>query len=143
MNHAEKITWMSVWATKHNCQLKLEGEVGFGRECVGILVEGKYPDYQWFDEATYERIDDNGDVWTPANAYHKHECVAVLGRGENAESQLYDWLKWFDENGFSIQTGDQPVDPGLGMLGILLGRNRFARMVRPNSGIDRTPETHG
>lgn len=130
MTHEEKIQWMAMWAVKHNAQLVLEGECGLGRECVGLLVEGKYPDYEWYD-ADYERLDQNGDVWTPENAYHKHPCIAVLGRGEAAESQLYEWLQWFDAQGFSIETGDQEYDQNLGAIALLMGKHRFARMVRP------------
>jgi hypothetical protein len=127
--HEQRIQWMATWAAKSGVQLELEGECGFGRECVGITSEGKYPDYEWHD-AKWNRADPNGKVWTPPDAYHKHPCVAVLGRGLEAETQLYDWLKWFDENGFKLETGDQPMDPALGIVGILLGKNRYARMVR-------------
>lgn len=132
MTHEEKIQWMAVWAAKNGLQLNLEGECGFGRECVGVSTEGHFPDYEWHNEETWERADQNGDVWTPADAYHKHPCVAVLGRGEGAESQLYDWLKWFDDNGFKLETGEQPVDPKLGVIGLLLNKHRYARMVRYN-----------
>lgn len=131
MTHEEKQQWMALWACKNGLQLMLEGECGFGRECVGVSVDGHYPDYEWYDDE-YERADQNGDVWTPENAYHKHPCVAVLGRGETAESELYDWLKWFDDNGFKLETGNQPVDPQLGALAILMGKHRYARMVRSN-----------
>lgn len=130
MTHEEKVQWMAVWAARNNVALTLEGECGFGRECVGILADGCYPDYEWHDDETYERLDQNGDVWTPENAYHKHPCVAVLGRGEPAESQLYDWLRWFDANGFKVETGAAKMDPRLGAIGILLGKHRYVRMVR-------------
>lgn len=130
MTREEKIEWMAIWAAKNGLQLNLEGECGFGRECVGVLSGESYPDYEWYDEETYERQDENGDVWTPEDAYHKHPCVAVLGRGEKAEAQLYEWLKWFDENGFKLETGIQKMDPRLGMIGVLLGKHKFQRMVR-------------
>jgi len=133
MTHEEKIGWMAVWAAKHGVKLELRGECGFGRECVGISTEGSFPDYEWRDE-DFNRLDGNGEVWKPADAYHKYPCVAVLGRGEVAEAQLYDWLKWFDDNDFSIETGDQPIDPALGVIGLLLGKHRYARMVRNNVG---------
>jgi len=129
MTHEDKIEWMSVWAAKHGVKLELEGECGFGRECVGITTEGHFPDYEWDDE-DYERIDENGEVWTPEDAYHKHPCVAVLGRGEDAEAQLYDWLKWFDGNNFTVETGDQTMDPALGAIGFMMGKHRYARMVK-------------
>lgn len=131
LTHQEKIQWMAVWAAQHHAQLELQGTCGFGRECVGILVEQKYPDYEWYD-ANLERIDGNGEVWTPEDAYHKHPCVAVLGRGENVEAQLYEWLRWFDANGFTIETGDNAIEEWkpLGIAGVLLGKHRYARMVR-------------
>lgn len=129
MTHEEKIQWMAVWAAKNGLQLVLNGEVGFGRPCVGVVAEGHHPDYRWYDQ-NYERADKNGEVWVPPDAYHKHECVAVLGRGEAAEAQLYDWLRWFDEHGFKLETGDRPMDPNLGVIGILLGKHRYVRLVR-------------
>lgn len=131
ITHEEKIQWMAVWAAKNRFQLVLEGECGFGRECVGISAENLYPDYEWYDN-NFNRIDNNGEVWTPPNAYHKHPCVAVLGLGEESESQLYDWLKWFDEHHFKLEIGD--IDPKerehLGVLSVMLGENRFVRMVK-------------
>lgn len=129
MTREEKMQWMAVWAAKSGLQLELKGECGFGRECVGVIVGDNFPDYEWHN-AAYERVDGNGDVWTPNDAYHKHPCVAVLGRGEEAESQLYEWLKWFDENGFKLETGLCPVDPAMADLAILMGKHRYARMVR-------------
>lgn len=130
MTHEEKIQWMAIWAAKNNLQLVLDGECGFGRECVGVTAEGHYPDYEWYDKETYERLDKNGEVWLPKDAYHKHPCVAVLGRGEDAESQLYDWLRWFDANGFKLETGTQEVDPRLGELAYIMGEDKYSRMVR-------------
>ncbi len=129
ITHQEKIQWMAMWAAKNGLALQLESECGFGRECVGVSAGSSFPDYEWYDN-NYDRIDNNGDVWTPPNAYHKHPCVAVLGRGEEAEAELYAWLKWFDKNGFELEQGIQPVDPSLGIIGIILGKHRYARMVK-------------
>ena len=131
MTHQEKIEWMAMWAVRNNAQLTLEGECGFGRECVGILVNGSYPEYTWSNEKTWAREDSNGDVWTPKDAYHKHDCVAVLGRGEAAEAQLYDWLKWFDDNGFKVETGAAKPIHRLDPIEIMLGRHHYQHMVRP------------
>lgn len=90
ITHAEKIAWMKQYATKYGFRLALKGEVGFFRECVGIIGPNDcFPDY---GPEAYEGV--------PENAYHKHDCVAVLGRGEAAEAQLYEWLRWFDERGY-------------------------------------------
>ena len=133
MTHQEKIEWMAIWCAKNKLQLVLEGSCGFGRECVGVVAEGSYPDYYWYDHETYKRLDKNGEVWTPEDAYHKHECVAVLGRGEVAEAQLYEWLRWFDDHGFVFESGDQPLRHDEGLFGLLLGRNRYKRMVKKGS----------
>ncbi len=122
MTHEEKIQWMAVWAAKNGVQLTLEGECGFGRECVGILKDGVYPDYDY----------DIPSLRIPEDAYHKHNCVAVLGRGENAEAQLYEWLKWFDENGYTCSSEPAPDEnyKDLGMLGILMGKHLQVSMVK-------------
>lgn len=91
MKHADKIQYMKDWCSRHGstlnlygCTLTLDGECGFGRECVGVLVGEIYPDYEVWDYESDEikRLDNNGDVWRPKNAYHKHPCVAVLGHGK-------------------------------------------------------------
>lgn len=132
MTHQEKIDWMIKWAHKHQVVLTLEGECGIGRACVGILKEGSYPDYEWYDEdGDWDRLDENGDVWTPPNAYHKHPCVAVLGRGEEAESQLYEWLKWFDNNGFVVESTNRPIREGwAGGIDLIMGKHIHNKMVR-------------
>jgi hypothetical protein len=130
MNREEKFNWMAKWAAKNGVALNLEGECGFGRECVGITVNGSYPEYEWDDDETYERLDNNGEVWAPEGAYHKHPCVAVLGRGEEAEGQLYEWLKWFDENDFKVETGDIKMEAPLDPILLMLGRNHYQRMVK-------------
>lgn len=130
MNREEKIAWMALWAAKNSAALSLEGTCGFGRDCVGITADAVgYPDYEWYDDKTWERLDSNGDVWTPPNAYHKHPCVAVLGRGEGPEAELYDWLKWFDDNGFKLETGFNKMER-MDLIPIMLGKHRFARMVK-------------
>lgn len=73
-------------------QLVLEGECGFGRECVGILVNYQWVGYDW---------DDDDFPVTAADAYHKHPCLAVLGRGDDAIEQLYEWCKALKEAGYN------------------------------------------
>lgn len=128
MTHKKKIEWMALWAAKNKLQLVIEGECGFGRECVGVATEGHYPDYEWYNEED-NRVDKNGDVWKPEDAYHKHPCVAVLGRGKEAEEQLYLWLKWFDDNNFKLETGNLPIKDNMA-LALLFNKHRYARMVR-------------
>ena len=130
MEHGQKISWMKEWAHNNKLRLELQGECGFGRECVGVIGSDCYPEYHWYSEEDYDREDENGEVWRPEDAYHKHECVAVLGRGENAEAQLYDWLKWFEENGFVAEEGFVKRDKPMSQVEILLGMHKYCRMVR-------------
>ncbi len=118
LTHEEKIQWMAMWCARNHVQLELEGECGLGRLCVGILTEGKYPDY------------DRNDVWTPVNAYHKYDCVAVLGRGEEAEDQLYDWLKWFDDHGYTVKSEMVEDISTMDIIQIMIGQHMNVRMVK-------------
>jgi hypothetical protein len=132
MTRDEKIDWMIHWAYKNRVRLDLEGECGLGRECVGIIAEPVgYPDYEWYDVNSddYARLDKNGEVWRPEAHYHKHPCVAVLGRGEDAESQLYDWLKWFDDNHYVVEIGSSNKKD-LNIVDVVFGKHMYARMVR-------------
>lgn len=126
--HKDKIKWMKSWCKTQKLNLSLQGECGFGRPCVGVMARDIYPDYVWHDEK-YNRIDPNGEVWVPKDAYHKHPCVAVLGWGEDAESQLYDWLRWFDSNGFSL-TVKELSSAGMSDIDKALGMHLEVRMVK-------------
>lgn len=130
MTRDEKIEWMAVWAARQGCALALvDGEVGFGRECVGITKDGNFPDYRWYNETTYERADPNGEVWVPEDAYHKHDCVAVLGRGEGAEAQLYEWLTWFDRREFKV-TSEMDLDAAKDVVSLVMGKQHVVRITR-------------
>lgn len=130
MKHEEKVQWMALFAARNRATLDLEGECGIGRECVGLSANGSYASYAWFDD-DYERIDNNGEVWRPKHAYHKHDCVAVLGRGVEAEEELYEWLRWFDDNGFILETGSEaPPNGGWDEIDLLFGRHTYTRMVK-------------
>lgn len=129
----KRIDWMKAWCKKEGLILDLEGECGFGRECVGVIsADETYPDYLWYDEEYDHRIDNNGEVWKPKNAYHKHPCVIVLGRGKDSIYQLYHWLKWFEANDFhyectyiGISEKDRFPD-----LTVALGRDYTHRMIK-------------
>ena len=129
MTHIDKIQLMLAYCASKGLTLELEGECGFGRECVGVLANDKYPSYNWYDKKTWERVDKNGEVWTPKDAYHKHACVAVLGRGEEAESQLYEWLCWFELNNFVLETGSCPIG-SYSALEAHFGKDTYSRMVK-------------
>lgn len=132
ISHDQKLLWMIKWCKMNQVTLQLNGECGFGRECVGILANELYPDYYWYNEE-YKRMDSNGAVWIPEHAYHKHPCVAVLGRGEEAENELYEWLSWFNVNRFKVETGEvkiEETDPTTRAIKFALGHHLYARMVK-------------
>lgn len=128
MEIKEMVSWIENWCTAEGLKLVLDGLCGFGRECVGVTsLNGEtYPDYKWYDK-NYDRIDNNGDVWCPPNAYHKHPCVAVLGNDDMAIKELYEWCKWFYENGFhykkvSVECNDKIL--------LFLGRDNHHQMKK-------------
>lgn len=131
MEHKEKIDWLKEYAFKNKGILHLDGSVGFGRDCVGISFNDSYPDYWWFDEQ-YERIDSNGEVWIPEGAYHKHDCVCVLGHGEESEARLYEWYRWFEDHGFVIETGLRENVKDMSLFEIAMGQHMYSRIVKKN-----------
>jgi hypothetical protein len=78
-----------------------EGECGFGRECVGLTNGSNwidynptvYPDHDFLEEFKDSRLWDIA----PEDAYHKHDCLAVIGRGDNAIRQLSEWVDRLNE----------------------------------------------
>ena len=91
------------FADKWGLEFLEEGECGFGRKCVGLAKGDRYIDYNPYDNSTFDFIDeyyseDLVDMAAP-DAYHKHPCLAVLGRGEAAIVQLSEWVqKLVEEN---------------------------------------------
>lgn len=129
MARLEKIKWLEDWCREEGLQLVLDGECGFGRKCVGVasLNDGTYPDYQWYNKKYTRRADKNSEVWIPDDAYHKHPCTAVLGRGDKAIEQLYEWCKWFKENDFHYKDVHIKCKDG---FEILMGRDHHHQMVK-------------
>jgi len=111
------------FANKHKLIFKDEGECGFGRECVGLTNGKNYVDYNPTDSVNYDYIDGFYDERfndiTPPDAYHKHNCIAVLGRGDDAIRQLSDWVDKLNEIGVKIEqyptgaTGFQAIISGV------------------------------
>lgn len=100
-----------------------EGEAGFGRECVGITNGNNWVDYNPTSYPDYENIEEFYDERfysiCPPDAYHKHTCLAVLGRGDGAIRQLSDWVDKLNELGVVVEeyktgaTGAQAMFSGL------------------------------
>jgi len=84
------------FANKHKIVFEDKGEVGFGRECVGLISGNNYIGYNPRHSETFEIIEGfesrEFDKIAPSDAYHKGDYIAVLGRGDDAIRQLSDWV---------------------------------------------------
>jgi hypothetical protein len=99
-----QIVYLTEWAARYRCSLQLNGQVGFGRDCVGILKDSHYIDTQDAKNATaYNHNSEPGSWWEPEDSYHKHDSLAVLGHGQDSLEQLYRWVKWLDEHGWGVE----------------------------------------
>lgn len=98
------------FANKHKLIFDDEGECGFGRECVGL----RHGD-SWLDHNPHSRSGDYDPIKELAcdaayppdgvDAYHKRNCLAVLGRGEGAIEQLARWIQHMESQGkVSVRT---------------------------------------
>lgn len=85
-----EIKFLDDFAAQLGATFDPEGECGFGRECVGITK-----DDNWVDLGEAE------ECKSPKDAYHKHPCLAVLGRGDEAIEQLYAWCKELHDAGYT------------------------------------------
>ena len=95
------------FCTRFHLEFKEEGEVGFGRKCVGILHGDNYVDYNPMKHPDYEYIAEFKDERlydiAPEDAYHKHNCIAVLGSGDEAIVQLSEWVDALNELGVTVE----------------------------------------
>ena len=97
----EQIVYLTEWASKYGATLQLNGQVGFGRDATGILKGDTYIATGNIKET--EAYQPGGEWWEPEDSYHKHDCLCVLGHGDEALAQLYEWVKWLDEHGYGIE----------------------------------------
>jgi hypothetical protein len=92
MTHEERVAHIQAFANKHKIVMQLEGEVGFGRACVGLLHGDSYIDYNPYVYPDFEPVTEFHDErlfdCVPERAYHKHQCVAVLGHDEESVKQV-------------------------------------------------------
>lgn len=103
-----RIRYLTEWATRWSATLQLEGSIGFGRDCVGILKGSSYIDYMHIYD-----LEPQPEFWSPEDAYHKHDCLAVLGHGDDAINQLYEWVTWLDSHGWTVEVVDRQPDHAL------------------------------
>ncbi len=85
------------FALKHKVIFDDEGECGFGRKCVGFRDGHKWIDHNPYkSNGDYEPIKDLAcdACYAPSgvHSYHKHDCLAVLGRGDEAVIGLAKWV---------------------------------------------------
>jgi hypothetical protein len=98
---------LNAFAKKHEVTLIEKGECGFGRPCVGFTSEsGNYVDYNPIRmHGDYDYILEYDDKLEPPDnidAYHKHECFAVLVSHDNyatALGELLEWVEHLDSQG--------------------------------------------
>jgi hypothetical protein len=119
------------WATQNRVVIT-DGECGFGRPCVGVSAGDKWVDWQANTGAPdYTDIPGGYDGWTPMDAYHKHECVAVLVHNDDlpfAWNQLKLWLDAIIEGGWEVIHEDRvPKDA----LDLLFHGTSTARLGKP------------
>jgi len=89
------------FANKHSLILSKEGEIGFGRACVGFLHGDNYVSYNPIkDGGDYEPIfgkyDDRLCAPDGVNSYHKGDYLAVLVSDKDYNKGLEDLLKWVE-----------------------------------------------
>lgn len=90
------------FANEHRVIFQDKGKVGFGRPCVGFISQGgNYVDYEPISYADYEPILGFDNSPRPSDnitdAYHKHNCLAVLVRDENYDEALRQLNEWVIE----------------------------------------------
>lgn len=72
-------------------RVEWEGEIGFGRECVGLVAGDRDV---WIAYARGPRGEiGTGPPETVTDSYHKDDYIAVLGRGKRYERQLRLWVE--------------------------------------------------
>lgn len=125
------------FALKHRVIFDDRGECGFGRECVGFSSGDKWIDHNPCTMGgNYDRIESLAckDTHPPedVDAYHKHHCLAVLGRGDGAIIGLAKWVLKMEAAGevevVSYETG------ATGFQALVSGVHARAVVVRKKGG---------
>lgn len=121
------------FANTHKVIFEDKGECGFGRPCVGFLRNDNwvaynptsFPDYEYIKEF----YDDIFYDIAPPDAYHKHDCLAVLGQGDDSIRQLSDWVDELNRLNISIvqyetgATGFQMIISGVFNYTVKINKN--------------------
>lgn len=113
------------WAADNRAVYDWEGQCGFGRECVGIKVGDQWVDLMGYDP-DWRPLPDAPDwplVCAPPetpDAYHKTDCLAVLGRGPDRIEQLYHWIRKLEKNNMEIRVIERVLKPDVHPIEIML-----------------------
>ncbi len=126
------IEYLQDFANRHKIVFNDEGECGFGRECVGLSHGDGWIDHNPHNHTTYKPIEDvacpEAQEFSPEGAYHKHDCLAILGRGDGAIKQLADWMRALEASG-TVDIVD--FEPGAtGIQALISGMTSRAVVVR-------------
>jgi hypothetical protein len=103
-----------LWAAEQGCTVELNGEVGFGRSCVGVLWRTSYVDTPGSGFNAHGPCFGSDSIGGPPNgvdAYHKHDCLCVLGTDERAIDGLLTWVEKIRANGGRIVVKDRDEQP--------------------------------
>lgn len=96
------------FAVKHKVIFAEDGEIGFMRPCVGFVKGQGYIDYNPRHDISEAEADaffcKEFDQIKPEDAYHKHDCLAVLVHSKASEAikQLAHWAQELDAIGIEV-----------------------------------------
>lgn len=108
MTTADECRYLAAWAERYGARLQTKGECGFGRECVGVVHGTTYPYYRAYgawDGEDVPLVHECVEAEPPrevTDAYHKSDCLAVLGSGPEAIHQLWLWVQHLERQGIGI-----------------------------------------
>lgn len=135
MTKDKMILKLSKFAEEHGIVLQMKGECGFGRPCVGFLKHDNYVDYCPTEHPNYSRIAkfyDDRLLQVPEDAYHKHDCMAVLVHDDNYDEglkQLCEWVDTYEDLGVELveyKTGAR------GIQAMISGVTGYAFKIKEN-----------
>lgn len=116
MTRKDQVEWMEKWARKNRVRLDLNGEVGHGWECVCITLKHRHIEYP-------------EGAWEPSRAFRAKRYLAVMDQDDESISQLYKWLRWFDDHGYTMEIIRERL-PRHGIRWFFAQRTVVARMTK-------------
>lgn len=122
---------LNLFAANHKLIFEDNGEVGFGRPCVGFISKGgDYVDYNPYRYNPTEEVwphDDRLRAPPDVEAYNKHQCFAVLiydAEHDQAIRELHYWIEKLNSIGETIVV---PYETGAeGLQAVMSGMTGYA-----------------